>query len=446
MPEARSFRLAAKSMVLGAALLPLAISTARADLDSYVKSPDPCFVFSVAGTSELPGGGSILQVKLTSQKWQGIEWQHWINLIRPEKVTHPEIALLVISGGSIHKEPPKLSGEALLLAQVAAKTGSVVAILTQVPNQPLFDHLKEDALIAHTFDKFMETKDESWPCLLPMTKSAVRAMDAAQSVVKERFSQEIRRFVVTGASKRGWTTWLTGAVDPRVVAIAPMVIDTLNMSRQMALQVRSFGTYSEEIKDYTVLKLPERMGEPGSKRLLELVDPYSYLKRLTMPKLILLGTNDRYWPVDAVKLYFGDLLGEKFIHYVPNAGHGLRPEAAETVLAFYKTVIDGQARPRFTWSLKIEAGEAALAIAAQDGPEKVELWKATSGTRDFREARWASSPVEKGAGGGYQARVQVPAEGFAAFFADLTYKSPAGGAYTLSTNVEVVGEKPLAKK
>lgn len=29
-------------------------------------------------------------------------------------------------------------------------------------------------------------------------------------------------------TQRGWTTWLTGAVDKRVVAIVPVVMDELN--------------------------------------------------------------------------------------------------------------------------------------------------------------------------------------------------------------------------
>ena len=32
-----------------------------------------------------------------------------------------------------------------------------------------------------------------------------------------------------GASKRGWTTWLVGAVDPvRVKGIVPIVLDAIN--------------------------------------------------------------------------------------------------------------------------------------------------------------------------------------------------------------------------
>ena len=40
---------------------------------------------------------------------------------------------------------------------------------------------------------------------------------------------DIERFVIAGASKRGWTTWTTGAVDNRVVAMIPMVMPILNM-------------------------------------------------------------------------------------------------------------------------------------------------------------------------------------------------------------------------
>ena len=47
-------------------------------------------------------------------------------------------------------------------------------------------------------------------------------LDAVQAFARQEFNHKIEKFVVSGASKRGWTTWLTGAVDARVRAIAPM--------------------------------------------------------------------------------------------------------------------------------------------------------------------------------------------------------------------------------
>lgn len=47
------------------------------------------------------------------------------------------------------------------------------------------------------------------------------------TVVKEKYTKDLKNFVVGGASKRGWTTWTTAAVDDRVVAIVPVVIDLL---------------------------------------------------------------------------------------------------------------------------------------------------------------------------------------------------------------------------
>ena len=109
-----------------------------------------------------------------------------------------------------------------MLANIAVATHSVVAELRMVPNQPLTfsDDGKprvEDEMIAYTWDKFLRTGDESWPARLPMTKAAVRAMDTVTAYAAGLPAKvKVDRFVVSGASKRGWTTWTTAAVDDRV--------------------------------------------------------------------------------------------------------------------------------------------------------------------------------------------------------------------------------------
>src|SRR5215212_746037 len=228
----------------------------------------------------------------------------------------------------------------------------------------------------------MKSGDDTWPALLPMVKSAVRAMDSVQAYAQKEHQQKIEKFVVAGASKRGWTTWLTGAVDPRVTAIAPMVIDMLNMKAPTQWAQKVYGKQSDQIHDYTELNLVERQDEPRMIELRGFVDPYSYRNRYKMPKLILLGTNDPYWTVDSLRHYWNDLPELKLIFQTPNAGHDLAggAQAIETLAAFFQMVADKEELPKMELTIN-DGGAPHLHVKVNRAAKGIRLWTADSTDR-----------------------------------------------------------------
>ena len=208
----------------------------RAGLPEYIQKTEPEYSWKLEKTDKLTNG-TVYTIHLVSQFWQGIKWEHKLLVLQPKDMKPTETMFLLNTGGN--------PGGAMQFIglELTKRIGSPIAILFNVPNQPLFEGKKEDALIAETFVRFLEGKgkDESWPLLFPMVKSVVKAMDALQAFAKDEWKHELKGFIVSGASKRGWTTWLTGAADVRVRAIAPMVIDTLNMKPQMEHQMACFG-------------------------------------------------------------------------------------------------------------------------------------------------------------------------------------------------------------
>ena len=400
--------------------------------------------------------GSVLTCKyveltLTSQTWKGIAWKHQLFLVKPAQVDPTaKHALLLIGGGNWRDELAdpktqiKLPGEAQVLALVAEQMKMPVAILLHVPQQPIFDGKREDQIISHTFREFLKTGDDDWPLLAPMVKSAVRAMDATEDAAKKEWGLDVKTFTITGASKRGWTTWLTGAVDSRAVAIAPMVIDMLNMAEHTKLQKASFdGQSSEQIDDYK--GLDEQINTPRGLALRKIVDPWEYRQRLTQPKLVILGTNDRYWPLDACNLYWNDLQGEKYLIYVPNNGHGLpdRSRIVAGLSALNRRIITGKPLPKLAWDFKEGSASLQLQIASDADFSRVRLWSASSLKRDFRDAKWTSSDA-----GSTKKQIELPLprpdEGLAAYFGELVFHEGHDDEFSLSTNVRIVPAKSAA--
>ena len=80
-----------------------------------------------------------------------------------------------------------------------------------------------------------------------MTKAGVRALDSINAFLRHLTAPtrswdlglDPTQFIVSGVSKIGWTTWLVGAVDPRV--IVPVMMDELNFVENIKHHYRAYG-------------------------------------------------------------------------------------------------------------------------------------------------------------------------------------------------------------
>jgi PhoPQ-activated pathogenicity-related protein len=241
--------------------------------------------------------------------------------------------------------------------------------------------------------KFFETGDKNWPLLVPMTKAVSRALDAVEHISASAWHQRIQGVVLTGASKRGWTTWLAAAQDPRIKAIAPEVFEMVNIPAQLDYQLSSWGRYSEEIGDYSQNGLPTMLATARGKELLAIIDPYQIRQRLTLPKLLILGTNDAYWPVDAATQYFNALHGPKYLLYMPNAGHEISDRSLiDANLRVLSRAASGDlALPDVTFQDAPDLNKSGLVwqMKASQTPVSCSLWRAQAKSRDFRQAVWS---------------------------------------------------------
>jgi PhoPQ-activated pathogenicity-related protein len=271
----------------------------------------------------------------------------------------------------------------------------------------------------------------------------VRAMDTVTALLasEQGGKTDVKTFVVAGGSKRGWTTWLTGAVDKRVVAVVPIVIDVVNVRACSINHFCAYGFWAPAIGDYTRHKIFERSDTSEHAALMRIEDPYYYRDRLTMPKYVVNAGGDQYFPPDSSKFYFGDLVGPKYLRYVPNADHSLRgSDAAESILAFYHAILNKTAMPKFSWDM---AADGSIRVKTEDKPREVNLWQATNPkARDFRLVTigpaYKKSRLDAVEGGVYVAKVPKPEAGWTAFFVELVYDGVDKAPFKFTTQVSIV--------
>ncbi len=421
-------------------------------LDDYLAQPAPDFAWKVVRADRSPEG-TFAVLHLSSQSWRTGKdvdrtlWHHWLEIYVPARVEH-DIALLDIAGGDSERPPP--AGPDAFLAETAVRLRAVTARVGNVPNQPLGfladptpRRRVEDQILAFAWARHLETGDPAWLAQLPMANSAVKAMDAVTACCATGLptAATVRRFVVTGASKRGWTAWLTAAADRRVVGVAPRVIDLLNLDPSFRHHHAAYGRYADAVQDYVREGIAQRMGDPDLLASQAIIDPWAYRDRLTMPKLIINAGGDQFFLPDAWRFYWNDLPGPKSLRYLPNADHGLNGTAWSTVRSFFAGVLRGRPLPAFTWK---ETAPGRIRVEVTDPPRQVLAWRVANPTaRNFMlqatGRTWKPETLRPVAPGVYEAAATPPAKGWSALLIELHYDDPAGFAepLILSSGVSV---------
>jgi len=297
----------------------------------------------------------------------------------------------------------------------------------------------------------------------PMTKAVVKAMDAAQDFVRQERKKAIVGFVVAGASKRGWTTWTTAAVDRRVLAIVPIVAPVLNLTTQMNRMWQAYGAWSFALDDYAQEGVPSYINTPYFEDLLKLVGPTAFVDRLTMPKLVICATGDEFFMPEAATFFWQYLLGPSYLRMIPNCEHSIIGHEIDVFLNiqdFFESFIKGTVLPTVTWTFS-ENGTVITAITSEK-PKNAYLFSALNKKhRDFRlitcgnpkntsclnPILWDPHEItdftyEPGVGYTYVGKMEVPPEGWRGglveFHFQLTRFSGAVDPFKLTTAVSII--------
>lgn len=346
-------------------------------------------------------GYTLYQYRMTSQTWvpeQVVEprrWEHRVEVFVPDNALS-QTALMVVNNGvrfGDAQQTPDYASEAL--SEVAVQTRTVVATISDVPNQyvtfsdaPL-PKLEDDA-VGHTWAHALrsEAAAPELPLHVPMAAAASRAMDLVAEAFPER---RIERFIITGASKRGWSAWLTAMADDRVVAIVPSVIDVADTSSMLVgLRKRLGGAWPVALWPYQAAGVLQQLGSPAFERLMNLMDPMQYLNepgaRLEIPKYLVSASGDDFFAPDHATDYLRRLPGQTSLRVLPNSGHGgVRAHVTSTLVPMVRRIQVSQPLPRVHMTPVDVTGSVQVQLTEM--PVAVKVWTAENRTdRDFRHA------------------------------------------------------------
>ncbi|CAF0863095.1 unnamed protein product [Brachionus calyciflorus] len=363
------------------------INTKQTILEKYVFSEFDRSIVKLDLLQVLPGNGfQTYLFNFTSLQWFTRRlssrpiWWHYLLLTIPYNHDKTRPIFYYIDAGSNNETNP-FSIYTNIISSFSVQCKCITVLHRQIPNQPILfpsdptgQNRTEDAIIAYTLKLYLENKqqfiDETYnyvPLLFPMTKAVRRGFDEVIKFLNYENIKFTKKFVVSGTSKRGWTTWLISAIDRRVTAFVPIVYDMVNIAKNLHRGYRSLGgAYTWAFFDYFATGSFLNIDTLNHQRLFQLVDPYYYLNNYAGKQIYLVtAMNDQFFLPENTKSFWKELSTitnyKAYIRRVPNSGHNLSESLLREVFSNVKTFFDlikletfssQRILPYFTWNLE----------------------------------------------------------------------------------------------
>ncbi|KAG2374015.1 hypothetical protein C9374_011094 [Naegleria lovaniensis] len=429
----------------------------RQALHQYVHSPSDVFSYRLIETTTT-SQATIYTLNITSLTWLPESevgskhiWYHFVTVAIPNDLNKVNSqGFFFITNGRTDQPAPGADattsspvGIDAFSTSLAVNTKSIAATLYLIPNQPMSynsdpEHLirEEDAIIGFGWRRFMNNTADNllYVTQLPMVKASKLSLDAVQHFVQQKIDNyRLETFMVGGNSKRGWTTLLLGGVDNRVNSIVPVVIPTFGTKRFIKRSYDNMCAWPWAYYDYVTSGVTDQLFTPEFEDLTDIVDPLHYDRLDTIQKYQILAMGDEFFSPDLNSLSYRRVKGDKYVRYVPNAGHFLQDTDFLPVLQSYYYARHNQIEiPKYQFSHEFIPEGLLINVKITNGkrPTRVQLWSATNlnGPRDFRTTTigvnaWTATELSEIEAFEWQVLVRNPVSGYTAAMVELVFEN-----------------------
>jgi len=394
-------------------------------LDDFVSKPESVYKYvDTLYTGKTLLGGTVHVLNVTSLAWLDTSigagpsgtniWNHLVAVVIPKELRVYNYSLAYLTGNSNNDHsPPKATDEELIAVDlVTHNTGACGIIVYQIPNCPYIFKADptqmargEDNFIAWTWKMYLEDdgKHPEYLARFPMVKGAFQSMRAAQDFLNKKVEKSaIDNWIVSGASKRGWTTWMVGATTctgencVNIAGLAPLVPIVPNIRDDMHRQWMSYNGWTFAFSPYTALNLTQYVDSDSFKSMTKHVDPMHHGERLArLPKFVVVSSDDEFMQMDWTNIWYDEFqkFGETHLLIVQDSEHSLAtgvPEVVSSLSAALESVAANVTRPTFDYSYNNKTGELEVTIpdefAAQ--VDQVRLFHTQTHSAERRDFRW----------------------------------------------------------